>query len=253
MAVSSTLVGVRVIPSGGALGADIVGLDLSQPLDAAAIEFVKDAWAEHQVLRFRGQRLDDVALKRFSEYFGELDLAPITTTGSPHLPEHPYVAVMSNIMADGKPVGSLGSYEASWHTDMSYNAEPPSASLLYALEIPPAGGDTWFGSMYAAYDALPDELRARIAGRSINYAADTKKSKIRARRRAPSIRSCARTRSRARKRSSSGAAATRTWSAFRSRRARRYSTSYSRTPATTRTPGSNAGMSAISSSGTIAA
>jgi taurine dioxygenase len=173
MAVSSTLVGVRVIPSGGALGADIVGLDLSQPLDAAAIEFVKDAWAEHQVLRFRGQRLDDVALKRFSEYFGELDLAPITTTGSPHLPEHPYVAVMSNIMADGKPVGSLGSYEASWHTDMSYNAEPPSASLLYALEIPPSGGDTWFGSMYAAYDALPEDLRARIAGRSINHDAST--------------------------------------------------------------------------------
>jgi taurine dioxygenase len=173
MAVDSTLLGVRVIPSGDALGADIAGLDLSEPLDAAAIEFVKDAWAEHQVLRLRGQQLDDLALKRFSEYFGSLDLAPITTTGGPHLPEHPYVAVMSNIVADGRPLGSLGSYEASWHTDMSYNPEPPSASLLYALEIPAAGGDTWFGSMYAAYDALPDDLRERIGSLTIKHDSST--------------------------------------------------------------------------------
>jgi taurine dioxygenase len=173
MRISSTERDLRVIPSGRALGADVAGLDLSEPLDERALAFVKDAWAEHQVLRFREQRLDDAALKRFSEYFGELDLAPITTTGRPHLPEHPYVAVMSNVVVEGRPVGSLGSYEASWHTDMSYNPEPPSASLLYALEIPAQGGDTWFAGMYAAYEELPETLRTRVEGLSIKHDAST--------------------------------------------------------------------------------
>jgi taurine dioxygenase len=160
----------RVDPSGAALGADVADIDLSQQLAPETVTALKDAWSEHQVLRFRGQRLNDRDLERFSRYFGELDLAPITTTGQPHLPETPHVAVMSNILVDGRPIGSLGNYEAAWHTDMAYNAEPPSASLLYALEVPASGGgDTWFSSMYAAYDALPAELRQRIAGLSIKH------------------------------------------------------------------------------------
>ena len=67
-------------------------------------------------------------------------------------------------VVDGVPIGGLGAYEAEWHTDMSYNEMTPSASILYAIEIPPSGGDTWFCDMYDAYDQLPPDLKSRIAG-----------------------------------------------------------------------------------------
>ena len=70
---------------------------------------------------------------------------------------------------NGEPIGSLGAGEAVWHTDMSYIPEPPKASLLYALEIPPAGGNTGFVNMYCGYDALPEKLKARIAGLTIKH------------------------------------------------------------------------------------
>jgi taurine dioxygenase len=70
--------------------------------------------------------------------------------------------VVSNVVQDGLPIGSLGSGEAVWHTDMSYLPDPPKASVLYALEVPPRGGDTSFCSMYAAWDELPDRLQRRV-------------------------------------------------------------------------------------------
>ena len=72
--------------------------------------------------------------------------------------------MISNVVEAGKPIGGLGNYEFKWHTDMSYVDIPPMASALYALEVPPAGGDTGFCSMYAALDSLPAALRQRIAG-----------------------------------------------------------------------------------------
>ena len=115
------------------------------------------------MIRVRGQSLALEALERFSAYFGPLDKAPVTPwTGLPHLPDHPYVAVMSNIERDGKPIGSLGNGEAIWHTDMSYKEETPTASILYSVEIPPAGGNTNFANMYLAYERLPADLRARV-------------------------------------------------------------------------------------------
>ncbi len=71
--------------------------------------------------------------------------------------------VVSNVIEDGKAIGQLGAYEAIWHTDMSYVQEPPSASALYALEVPSEGGDTGFCNMYRAYETLPDELRRQAA------------------------------------------------------------------------------------------
>jgi alpha-ketoglutarate-dependent taurine dioxygenase len=67
----------------------------------------------------------------------------------------PELYVVSNVVKDGEPIGSLGHGEAVWHTDMSYLPDPPMASMLYALEIPPAGGNTGFVNMYAIYEALP--------------------------------------------------------------------------------------------------
>jgi len=77
--------------------------------------------------------------------------------------------VMSNIKVDGKPIGNLGHYEAEWHTDMSYNEKPPIGSLLYSLEVPPAGGDTGFSNMYLAFETLPAELKRAIAGKSCRH------------------------------------------------------------------------------------
>ncbi len=156
---------MRIAPSGKPLGADIEGIDLSAPLAAETVSSIRDAWLDHLVLRFRDQILTLDQLERFSRCFGELDKAPITPrTGKPHLPDHPYIAVMSNIERDGQPIGSLGNGEAIWHTDISYKDECPSASILYSVEIPPAGGNTNFANMYLAYENLPPDLRARVNG-----------------------------------------------------------------------------------------
>jgi len=158
--------------TGGALGADVHGVDLSQPVSDAVRDRIRQAWAEHLVLRFSGQKLDDHMLMRFTRHFGELDRVPIAAVGFERTRSgiekdaEPWVAVISSVVKDGKPVGGLGSYELVWHTDMSYNDLPPRASLLYALQVPPAGGDTGFLNMYAAYDTLAPELKRAIDGRT---------------------------------------------------------------------------------------
>jgi taurine dioxygenase len=154
---------VTVVPSGAALGADVRGVDLRR-VDDAAFAVIRRAWLDHKVLRFRGQDLDDDALAGFSRRFGELDMAPITRSGRPFQPDRPEVTVISNIVVDGRPIGGLGAGEAEWHSDMSYNEVPPDGSLLYGIEVPEGHGDTWFADMVAAHDALPEAMRARLAG-----------------------------------------------------------------------------------------
>lgn len=152
---------ITVVPTGAALGAEIRGADLRQ-LDDAAFAVLHTAWLTHQVLLIRDQTLDDADLIAFSRRFGELDLAPIQESGRRFVEGHPELYVVSNVVEGGVPIGSLGSGEAVWHTDMSYQPQPPKASVLYALEVPPSGGDTSFCTMYGAWEALPDDLRARV-------------------------------------------------------------------------------------------
>ena len=152
---------LTVRPTGAALGADVEGIDLAGMLGPETVAAIKRAWGEHLVLRFRGQRLGDEDLLRFSRQFGELDWAPVAAAND--APEgREYIMVVSNVVEDGKAIGQLGAYEAIWHTDMSYIPEPPMASALYALEVPPAGGDTGFCNMYLAYETLPPELRRQV-------------------------------------------------------------------------------------------
>jgi taurine dioxygenase len=159
-------------PSGGPLAADVHGVDLSRPVDDATFARILEAWNEHLVLRFSGQRLDDPTLMKFSARFGDLDRVPIAAAGldranSGVVPEAvDWVGVIASVKKDGKAMGSLASYELVWHTDMSYNPLPPRASLLYALEVPPDGGNTGFLNMYTAYETLPDDLKRAIEGRS---------------------------------------------------------------------------------------
>jgi taurine dioxygenase len=159
---------MEVIPTGSALGAEVCGVDLTK-VDDALFAAIHRAWVDHLVLLFRGQHLSDEQLIAFSKRFGELDFAPIQETGRRFVEGYPEIYVVSNVIENGEPIGSLGSGEAVWHTDMSYIPEPPKASMLYALEIPPSGGNTGFVNMYSGYEALPKALKERIANLKIKH------------------------------------------------------------------------------------
>lgn len=169
MSSTSIMNSLKVVPSGGGVAADVEGVDLSKPLDGGTVAAIMAAWHEHGVLRFRDQDLSDPDLIAFSRHFGTLDKAPITTVDVPEASRYPEVTVISNVVVDGTPIGSLGSYESEWHTDMSYIDHPPKMSCLFALEVPPSGGDTGFVSMYAAHDALPPDLRKAVEGKSCKH------------------------------------------------------------------------------------
>jgi taurine dioxygenase len=156
------------IPSGRALGAEIKNVDLKN-LDDRAFGEIHRLWLEHLVVRFRSQQLAIEDLVQFSGRFGELDWAPIQETGRRFVEGHPEIYVVSNVIERGEPIGSLGAGEAVWHTDMSYLENPPKASMLYAVEVPPAGGDTHFCNMYSAYESLPTALRQRVSGLALKH------------------------------------------------------------------------------------
>jgi taurine dioxygenase len=159
---------IDVKPAGAALAAEIGGVDLRH-VDDGVFAAIHRAWLDNLVLLFRGQQLSDDDLIAFSRRFGALDFAPVQETGRRFVEGHPEIYVVSNVVENGVPIGSLGAGEAVWHTDMSYIPDPPKASMLYALEVPPAGGDTGFVNMYAVYDALPPTLKRRIDGFSLKH------------------------------------------------------------------------------------
>jgi taurine dioxygenase len=152
---------MSVKPMDAALGAEVVGVDL-RALDDETFAAIHQAWLDRQVLLFRDLQLTDDDLVAISRRFGDLDEAPVQETGRRFVEGHPEIYVVSNVVQDGVPIGSLGSGEAVWHTDMSYLPDPPKASALYALEVPPRGGDTSFCSMYAAWETLPAPLQRRV-------------------------------------------------------------------------------------------
>jgi len=159
------MLSLQVKKLGDALGAEVSGVDLSQPLPTETFAEIRKAWLDHLVLRFRGQRLSDPQLIAFSKLFGELDLPGPNPYGKSFLAEFPEVNVISNIKVDGAPMGGLGDGEAIWHADMTYIDTPPMAAILHALELPPSGGDTYWANMYLAYEVLPADLKQRIKGR----------------------------------------------------------------------------------------
>jgi len=159
---------VEVTPTGAALGAEVRGVDL-RDIDAAAFARVMAAWHDHSVVLMRGQELSNQELIAFSRRFGDLDWAPIQENGRRFVEGMPEIYIVSNVKVNGEAIGSLGDGEAVWHTDMSYLDLPPKASMLHALEVPPAGGNTSFCTMYGVYEALPRSLKERIAGLKIKH------------------------------------------------------------------------------------
>ena len=128
---------------------------MSQPLDEATLDAIYDALMQHLVLFFRGQDLSPAAQFNFAKSFGT-PAAPHPVY--PHMPGHDRVVVLEN---DGDRPPDTD----DWHTDLTYQPEPPFLSVLHAIEVPPVGGDTLWANMYAAFDALPAELQ-ELASRS---------------------------------------------------------------------------------------
>ena len=124
---------------------------------------------------FMARSLTDPQLIAFSKNFGELDPPGPNPYGEPFHKEHPELNVISNVVEDGKPIGNLGDGEAVWHADMTYVDVPPKAAMLHALEVPPpaAGGNTYFANMFAAYEALPADLKKAAEGKVAVHDAST--------------------------------------------------------------------------------
>jgi alpha-ketoglutarate-dependent taurine dioxygenase len=147
-------------PLSDALGVEVLGIDLSTPLSERQFEDIYRSWIEATVLSFRNQRLTPESQLAFARRFGSI--MGYVGQDNQH-PAHPELLVLSNLREGGKPIGAAvsGRY---WHTDGHYFREPPSASILYALEVPRTGGDTWFANMFAAYESLPQNVKNRIDG-----------------------------------------------------------------------------------------
>ena len=157
---------LAILPTGAALGAEIRGLDLAQPMDDRTFESVDDAFARFGVIFFRNQRITPEQQVAFTRRFGAIEFNIFGERWS--VPGAPEIVVVSNVTENGKPVGIRRAGE-NWHSDMCYTARPPRGTMLYAIETPALHGlplgDTEFASAAAAWDALPDDLRRRIEGR----------------------------------------------------------------------------------------
>jgi taurine dioxygenase len=141
------------------IGAEVLGLDLRQPIDPAIAQALRQAWYEHAVLLVRGQELTEDQQARYGEVFGPLALAHPTR----RLPgRHQSVMLISNIRENGKPIGALPDGEMFFHSDLCYTEHPVVGTMLYSIEVPSAGGNTMFANQYAAYATLPEAVKARI-------------------------------------------------------------------------------------------
>jgi len=164
MTTSATTFEVRPLGTVGA--AEIIGLDCSQPLSPATLAELRQTFLDHSVLAFREQQLTPSRQRAFTEQLGPIE--DVLQSRFVH-PDDPLVLVVTNeLRADGTPIGVVdaGDYQ---HTDGQIYEYPSLATLLYSVRNPQTGGDTEFANMYLAYDAVPDELKRAIAGRTGTY------------------------------------------------------------------------------------
>ncbi|HET7595978.1 MAG TPA: TauD/TfdA family dioxygenase, partial [Burkholderiales bacterium] len=161
---------IEVRPIAGALGAEVDGPDLSRPLDDETVAEIRRAFLEHLVIFFRAQRLTPVQQLEFARSFGD----PVEYPQLKGLPECPLITPVIKLEHERMNFGGV------WHSDTSYLQRPPMASMLYAVEIPPFGGDTLFANQYLAYEALSEGLRRALGGlRGVNTSTKADVSKTR--------------------------------------------------------------------------
>src|SRR5258706_1966708 len=157
---------MQIAPLPYALGAYVTGIDLTRLSDAAFVE-IHETWLDHLVIVIREQQLSDDDLIAFSARFGVLDEVPPVSIGQKPR-DNKHVSVISNILENGVPIGGLRDDEVIWRSDTSYRDYPPSASILHALEIPAAGGNTRFRNMDSPLDTLKTEFRDCIVRINVN-------------------------------------------------------------------------------------
>jgi len=149
-------IGVRRLSN--AIGAEITGVDLSKPVDAATVDAIRSAWHDHLVLLFRDQHdLTPASHIAFSRNFGDLDQHG--SNPRYRLADHPEILQITNKLVDGKPSGTRNTGR-NWHSDLSYTSHPGKGSLLWCAERPEVGGDTMFTNMYLAYETLSEKMKA---------------------------------------------------------------------------------------------
>lgn len=145
---------IEVIPVSGALGAEVRGVDLAREIDEAALAAIRRAMAEHLVLFFRGQALTPERQVALTARLGPVLRVPFIAP----LPDHPeVVAVLKEAHERG-----IGTFGGTWHSDFSFLEAPPSATLLFAVEVPTRGGDTLWANGYTAYEALTPAMREML-------------------------------------------------------------------------------------------
>lgn len=145
---------LNILPMTPTIGAEVEGIDLSRPLDARTVSALRRALLDWKVLFFRDQDITTEQHLAFARNFGDLEVHPF----APQKPGYPEVlAITHDANSRGK--------ENTWHSDVTWRLEPSLGSILRALEIPPVGGDTLFADMYAAYDGLKDEVKAKLEGK----------------------------------------------------------------------------------------
>ena len=157
---------VEIVPLSPTMGAEIRGVDLARPVEPEVAATLRAAWTDHVLLVFRGQTLGDDALRRSADWLGEsADISmPVDRRGD----DDTSIALISNIRDEtGAPIGALGDGDMWFHHDNSFTEAPDKATWLYAVELPSRGGSTLFGNCYLAWEALPDRLRRKLAGRKV--------------------------------------------------------------------------------------
>lgn len=156
---------IELRPLGGSFGAEVIGVPATLEMDEAMFRDVEAAWYRHSILLFRGLQLSPEQQIAFTRRLGPLHyMLPPNIV----LDGHPEIFVVSNETKDGKPFGLKRAGEG-FHSDGEDKQIPNAGSLLYAIKIPPERGDTLFVDMYAAYDALPADIRGKLQGRRARF------------------------------------------------------------------------------------
>jgi taurine dioxygenase len=153
---------IQVTPSGQACGASVTGVDLSRPLASDDIAAIRAAWLAHHVLAFPDQRMSDDDLERFTLAFGGFGEDPFIAS----IPGRPHMIAVERKADETSPI-----FAENWHSDWSFQAEPPAGTCLYGIVIPPVGGDTLFSNQHLALERMPASLRMRIEGRMAVHSA----------------------------------------------------------------------------------
>jgi taurine dioxygenase len=162
---------LMIEPTGAVLGATVRGLDAAMPVSDPDLGQILSALGRYGVLRFPDQHLDEAGVRRFSQLFGDIQ-GPSSGTLAKDGKEEPIVGILSNIQQNGKYIGAPDAGQ-DWHTDMSYRDVIGFVNVLYGIKIPrrdgkPLGG-TEFSNMHAAYEALPDDIKLKLANATVTH------------------------------------------------------------------------------------